>query len=170
MEAPGMNPNDVNSIFSDYLHQINNPSGLGGHQQSAVKQLPNLQHPLDRPQQPNVYTRNRGGAKQQIYNVQPVQEEPVYARRPQHSGQQQQHKRRQQQHHFVRPDSVRFQRREVDSGNKEVVNDLMADPQKDDELTGGEGGEDDEEEEEEEDGEEDEMEERGHGQIPVSMN
>ncbi len=154
--------------FGDYLHHVPRQ------QKSVMVHNPDFQqqqHPLDRPQnhQPNVYIKSNGGGgvkQASAYSVQ--HEEPVYARRKHvvvdHGG------HHQQQHHFVRPDSVRFQRREVDGKSSKVTNSLSGTRTKDtnsltapetiDETYNEEDGESDDD-----DGED--VDETADGHVPV---
>ena len=170
MEAPNLtgggdgahsNRNNlVGGHFGDYLHQFQLA------QQPLVKQYPGAQHALDRPQhhqQPLHFVHGNDLNSQFVGQ----QEQPVRAlpRRKQQHHHLQQHK-----HSFVRPDSVRFQRREIDGGGGnqrnnqfDFVNPKLTGGENEDRvMTGDEEDEDAEEEDETADGGVD-------AQIPVGQ-
>ena len=137
--------------FGDYLHQFQLA------QQPVVKQYPGgVQHAMDRPQhhhQQQLHFVHGNDLNSQFVGQ---QEQPVRAlprRKQQH------HHLQQQKHSFVRPNSVRFQRREIDGGganqrdNKfELGNPKLAGGEEEDQFMTGDEDEDAEDEDETADG------------------
>ena len=159
MEAPNLtgggdgahsNGNNLGDNFGDYIHHFQRA------QQPLVKQYPGVHHALDRPQhhQQQLQFVHGNDLNSQFIGQ---QEQPVRAlprRKQQH------HHLQQQKHSFVRPDSVRFQRREIDGGgtnqrdNKfDLVNPKLTGGENEDQImTGDEDDEDEEDEDETADG------------------
>ena len=137
--------NNFGDHFGDYLHHFQRAQ-----QQPVVKQY---QHGLDRPQhhQQQLHFVHGNDLNSQFVGQ---QEQPVRAlprRKQQH------HQVQQQKHSFVRPNSVRFNRREIDGGGANIRDNqfdfgspkLTGGENEDQVMTGDEDREDDEEDEDE---------------------